>query len=167
MNNTIRELTYLKDLTAKYGSHYLGKYFGFTLKDFALKMGITKFNLSMILSGRRNLAKKHEADFIRVFEELQIENKTKDFKESTAQLSMKEAYQKTKFLTTFIVCVIIFTMNVNFLEYICCSVENSRRIVKPFNRAFDFLLNAFFVFSTLSKNIFRLKPTLFKVGFLF
>ena len=102
-----------------------------------------------------------------MFKELQIEEKTKDFKESPTQLSMKESYQKVKNLLTIpLISSIILSMAT---QYNISGVIPSRgtQNTNLFTLAFDFLLNAFFVFSKQIKNIFSQLATSFEVAFSF
>ena len=89
-----RELDYLRELTRKYGSRYIKSYFGFTMRDFAKRIGIADNTFSQILKGTRKMQLKYEQLFLQAFKELQVEEKTKSFKESLSQLQMKELYQK-------------------------------------------------------------------------
>jgi len=117
------------------------------------------------LKGKYALAQQYETAFIKVFKELQIEEKTKDFKESPTQLSMKESYQKVKNLLTIpLISSIILSMAT---QYNISEVLSSRdtQNTNLFTRAFDFLLNAFFVFSTQIKNMFSQLATSFEVAF--
>lgn len=89
-----RELEYLRQLTQKYGSRYIKSYFGFTMSDFAKRMGIANNTFSQILKGVRKMQEKYEQAFLLAFKELQVEEKSKDFKETQNQVQMKELYQK-------------------------------------------------------------------------
>lgn len=94
-----RELEYLRQLTQKYGSHYIKSYFGFSMRDFASRMGIAENTFSQILKGRRKMQSEYEQAFSQAFKELQVEEKTKGFKESPSQLQMKDLYQKRNTLS--------------------------------------------------------------------
>jgi transcriptional regulator with XRE-family HTH domain len=94
-----RELEYLKQLTQKYGSHYIKSYFGFSMRDFAKRMGIADNTFSQILKGTRKMQPKYAQAFLGAFKELQVEEKTKGFKESPSQLQMKQLYQKRNILS--------------------------------------------------------------------
>jgi len=89
-----RELEYLRQLTQKYGSRYIKSYFGFTMRDFARRMGIADNTFSQIVKGVRKMQPKYEGLFSQAFKELRVEEKSKGFKESSTQLQMKEFYQK-------------------------------------------------------------------------
>jgi len=89
-----RELEYLRQLTREYGSHYIKSYFGFTMRDFAKRIGVADNTFSQILKGTRKMQPKYEQVFLQVFKELQVEEKTKSFKESSSQLQIKEFYKK-------------------------------------------------------------------------
>ncbi|MFH1128840.1 MAG: hypothetical protein WAW67_02430 [Candidatus Omnitrophota bacterium] len=89
-----RELEYLRQLTQKYGSHYIKSYFGFTMRNFAKRMGIADNTFSQIVKGVRKMQPKYEWLFSQAFKELRVEEKTKGFKENPTQLQMKELYQK-------------------------------------------------------------------------
>lgn len=94
-----RELGYLRHLTQKYGSHYIKSYFGFSMRDFAKRMGIADNTFSQILKGARKIQPKYEQAFLDIFKELRVEEKTGDFKESSSQLQMRELYQKRNILS--------------------------------------------------------------------
>jgi transcriptional regulator with XRE-family HTH domain len=89
-----RELGYLRQLTQKYGSRYIKSYFGFTMRDFARRMGVADNTFSQILKGVRKMQEKYEQAFLRAFKDLQVEEKSKGFKETPDQVQMKELYQK-------------------------------------------------------------------------
>lgn len=89
-----RELAYLNELCSKYGTHYLKKYFGFTLRDIAEKMHIAEQHLSLMR--KKGLSKKYKDKFIDVFKEMDIEGRTRGFKESNSDLKNKEVWQKVK-----------------------------------------------------------------------
>ena len=89
-----QELGYLRQLTQKYGSHYMKSYFGFTMRDFSRRMGIADNTFSQILKGVRKMQEKYEQAFLRAFKDLQVEEKSKGFKETPSQVQMKELYQK-------------------------------------------------------------------------
>lgn len=74
----MREFDFLKSLCFTYGSHFIHKYFGFSLKNIAEKMGITQTNFSKIL--KQGLPRKHRERFSDIFKELQIEERSKNFK---------------------------------------------------------------------------------------
>ncbi|MDD5477038.1 MAG: hypothetical protein PHG87_02355 [Candidatus Omnitrophica bacterium] len=92
--NTQIELEYLKQLTQKYGSRYIKSYFGFTMRDFARRMGIADNTFSQILKGVRKMQEKYEQAFLQAFKDLQVEEKSKGFKETPNQVQMKQLYQK-------------------------------------------------------------------------
>lgn len=92
--NTQQELEYLRQLIQKYGSRYINSYFGFTMKDFAKRMGIADNTFSQILKGARKMQPEYEQLFLQAFKELKVEEKTKDFKETPSQILMKELYRK-------------------------------------------------------------------------
>lgn len=94
-----RELEYLRQLTQKYGSRYIKSYFGFTMGDFARRMGIADNTFSQILKGVRKMQEKYEQEFLRAFKDLQVEEKSKGFKETPSQVQMKELYQKKNSLS--------------------------------------------------------------------
>lgn len=88
----LRELEYMRDLVSRYGTaHYIRKYFGFTLKEFASRMGVSQNAFCHIL--KRGLTKKHEDDFVRVFNEMDIEKRTKNHQESASNRQMREFSQ--------------------------------------------------------------------------
>lgn len=84
----MRELDYLKELNKKY-SRYLQKYFGFSIRIIAQKLGIKEERLCKIVKGIAQLPKDLEQKFIEIFNELGIEAKTKDFNESDEQKWMR------------------------------------------------------------------------------
>lgn len=96
MNETQEKLEYLKGLAKQYGSHYLKKYFGFSLKDIADFMGVSKSAISDLVKGKTGLTKSRELSFSKAFEQFDIYNKTKDFKESETQKSIKEFWKQQK-----------------------------------------------------------------------
>lgn len=93
-----RELEYLRELAQKYGSHYIKSYFGFTMGDFAKRIGIADNTFSQILKGTRKMQPKYNQLFLQAFKESQVEKKTEGFKESLSQLQMKELYKKRNIL---------------------------------------------------------------------
>lgn len=114
-----RELEYLRELAKRYNAHYFKSYFGFTMKQFADRLGIKKNSFSEILSGKHKLKEKYREPFIQAFKELQVEEKTKDFKESPQQLSMRALLKSMKkSLTILILCCIFNSMETNWLYYI-------------------------------------------------
>lgn len=92
--DTQRELEYLRQLTQKYGNRYMKSYFGFTMRDFARRMGIADNTFSQILKGVRKMQEKYKQTFLQAFKDLQVEEKSKGFKENPNQVQMKELYKK-------------------------------------------------------------------------
>jgi len=92
---TAERLRYLRELHTKYNG-YLAKYFGFTMGQFAQAMGLGKSSFTEIIKGKWDIAEKHEAEFNRAFDDLKVMEKTKDFKESNFQLSLREHWKKQK-----------------------------------------------------------------------
>lgn len=159
-----RELTYLKDLTAKHG-RYLRQYFGFSLKEIALKTGLSPKMFLMVLHGQKKMPEKYQQRFIEVFQELDIENCTKDFKLTRMQSLNRELNKKL--LDKRLVFVIILSM-VTFAEYIRGYLGDNWLKVKFFKARFEFY--SILVFSLVKENLRKglLKLTSFyEVSFLF
>lgn len=91
-----RELEYLKELCHKYGSQYLHKYFGFTLAEIARKIGVKPGLFSMIITGRRNLPAESAVKLVELFKEMQIEEKTINFTETSAQILTRKIVRELK-----------------------------------------------------------------------
>ena len=157
------ELEYLRVLTQKYGN-YLKQYFGFTLKDMAAKIGINPKLLLMVIHDQRNMPEKHVQRFIEVFKEMDIENRTKDFKPSKFQLEMRELWRKIRLDKRGISAIILITMantiflnppKVTCLQYIRC--EYAKLTQKTYNvlyKATTKNVVAFFIF--LKRNVYFL-----------
>ena len=170
------ELDYLRGLKAKYGSHYLIKYFSFSLREMADKLGINRGDFTSILNGR-NMPQKHQDKFIALFKEMQIEEKTKDFKESAIQLSIKELYQKTKNLLTILMFLsIILSMRDNtlflkpteksFLEYIVEEWGNlAHSLRNTLSVAFVIIASSTLIFFTTLTHFFNNLRTRFSGAF--
>jgi len=90
------ELEYLRQLCQKYGSHYIRKYFGFSLKNIADKIGIPKERFSKILANKAKMNTVCQERFEVLFKEMEIEKKTKDFKETGSQLGWKKIWKSVK-----------------------------------------------------------------------
>ena len=92
---TKEKLDYLKDLHSKYG-RYVNSYFGFTYKDLAEFMGITKSALGGIIKGKQVLTDDRELAFNKAFEKFDIYNKSKDFKENEGQKHTRDVYRSMR-----------------------------------------------------------------------
>jgi len=92
---TQSNLEYFRQLHAQY-NRYMGKYFGFTMKQIAEFMGLKKSTFSDIIKGQRNLTDEHEQAFNRAFEEFKIYEKTRDFKETAQQRSLRDYWKAQK-----------------------------------------------------------------------
>jgi len=130
----MNELEYLRGLVAKFDAHYFNKYFGFTLKDIALRSGLQRQDLSKILKGKCRLPVKHMEAFIQAFKDLNIEEKSKDFKETEGQTWQRAHWAKMRNnLTTILLCANILSMNTYCREYILCRRANSPKGLLSFN----------------------------------
>lgn len=81
----MEELDYLRELNKKY-PRYVAKYFGFSLQEIAQKIGMSPQHFYLVLSGKKSLPKKREELFAKVFQQMNIYARTKDFKESSDQI---------------------------------------------------------------------------------
>ncbi|MFA5388843.1 MAG: hypothetical protein WC312_03715 [Candidatus Omnitrophota bacterium] len=88
-NDIQRELEYLRQLKIRYGSHYVRKYFGFSFKEIGEKIGLNKIQMSNVITGKRKLQGIQIDRLKNAFLDMNIEAKTKDFKETPAQLARK------------------------------------------------------------------------------
>lgn len=110
-----RELDYLRKLNREH-SHYLKRYFGFTLKEIAQKIGLSNPMFIMILHRQKKMPEKYQQRFIEVFKEMDIENRTKDFKPTESQLSIRSLNAKIRLDKLAVLLYIVFM--VNFPEYL-------------------------------------------------
>jgi len=90
----MKELDYLIELNKKY-NRYLYKYFKFRLRDIAERLGIPEARFSKIVKGKVGLPEDLKEKFVEVFKELDIEGRTKDFKESDEQ-KWRRSYWNSK-----------------------------------------------------------------------
>jgi transcriptional regulator with XRE-family HTH domain len=104
-----RELEYLRNLHRQY-NHYFKKYFGFSEKDIADFMGISKARFSYILSEKVKMDYGLEQRFLEAFKHFDIEAKTKDFRESEGQRSIRTLWRKIRLDKRLILWIIIITM---------------------------------------------------------
>lgn len=81
----IIELQYLQDLHRKY-ARYWKQYFGFTAKDIADYLGLTKNQFSAILRNRNHFPEELEVRLKAAFEEFKIMEQTRDFDGSPGQI---------------------------------------------------------------------------------
>jgi hypothetical protein len=118
-------------------------------------MGIAKNSFTSILQGKFKMQEKYKEAFLRAFTDLKVEEKTKDFKESLSQLSLKALYQKRNLLTSLAILFILISMN--WVECIRCLLKKSQTIIRFFKRAFGFYSNAFLVLVKEIKSLLTLK----------
>jgi len=117
----INELEYLRELAFKYhSSHYVRKYFGFSFKEIAQKVGINYTNFIRVLNGERTLPEKYARALTQVFKEMDIRARTEGFVESENQKAIRELVSKKYKISidkTKICLILITTMaNATFLN---------------------------------------------------
>lgn len=165
----MEELTYLKTLNQKYPRR-LKQYFGFSLKEIALFIGINYTLFIRCINGQRRLPAKHQAALQAAFERFKVVDKTKDFKESPTQLWWREWRKKILLDKQRISVIVLFTMahlttfyfpaKVNFCLYIkqrrgnnlCASLRiKSRPIVNCLKQSMVGLFLRFYtaIFTTI------------------
>lgn len=119
MSDTIPELEYLKEVCRKYDGHYLNKYFGFTLKEIASKVGMHRTLLLNVIRERDVMPKKWRVRFVEVFNEMKIRERTENYHETSSQLWKKEWNRMIKnSLTIMVIGVIITTMKINTSSFL-------------------------------------------------
>jgi hypothetical protein len=160
-NDIQRELSYLNELRAKYGSWYIKKYFGFSLIQIAREIGLKPNFFTAILKGQCKMPEKYHQKFIEVFNQMKIIEKTKDFKESPEQLENKRLWQGVKFsLTKSLFFYILITMK--SLYYISAKLVGKQLLSSFFKARVDFLLT--FVFSFYNALAIRIRQILNSVS---
>lgn len=169
------ELEYLREVNRKYG-HYLKKYFGFSLKDIADYMGISKSMFTLILQEKRKMQDKYRQRFIEAFKRFNIEEKTKDFKESDMQLMIKGAWRKIRLDRRGLISIMVVAMAtwpflnnkaVNALYCIRPLVRNSCNLLKNFKAIVVFLFTIAFLFLVRRTTKLQNLPNQKRLGFLF
>lgn len=119
MDDTIRELEYLKEICRKYDGHYLNKYFGFTLKEIAENVGMHRTLLLNVIRERDVMPKKWKVRFVEVFNEMKIRERTENYRETSSQLWKKEMNRKMEnLLTVLVIGIIITTMKINTSSFL-------------------------------------------------
>lgn len=163
-----RELTLLREVCSKYGTLYLKKYFGFSLREIAQATGISKNHLSQVLSGKRGLHKKHWRAFEEAVSALEIERRTAGFKESPDQIWLKTYWATHRNLLTIVLgfCIILTMESASiFLKPEIGNARedryNHRRITQFLSDSFDAVAE---IFSAAAFFIFNIHSTKTQVG---
>jgi predicted DNA-binding protein YlxM (UPF0122 family) len=142
------ELGYLEELTKAHG-RYLKQYFGFSLKEIALRVGLSPKMFLMILHKQKKMPEKYQQKFIEVFRGMDIENRTKDFKPTESQKARRAFWMKINLdkLRNFVILLIMVT----FLECIVRFSDDSKRLVNFCKARFEFYSSL--VFSLVKENL--------------
>lgn len=157
-----RELEYLHKLAQKYNSaHYIRKYFGFSFKEIADKLGISKGYFSNMVRGQIPMPEKYQEHFKVLFKDMKIEERTQNFQESDFQKSTRELMQRLKYsLTKAILLFIILPTMVptiffkNFLPQLPLItrrrlISNSINFIDCLNGAVAKNVTALFIFLSI------------------
>lgn len=174
------ELEQLRILIQKYGSHYIGKYFGVSMKQIAEAMGLTPDKLNFVITGRRKAKPIELAGLSEIFRRYDIAGKALIFKETSSQLAIKELRRRAKnlltiwafgcILQTMVIHAYFFkTANSNWQECIdgeCAYLAQFSKNLKAACVAITLAVCVFLDSVAQKIKVFCTRPSYQKVGFL-